>query len=149
LLGENCAPVIKTHDVYRGDLNCDIKYVFLFSDPLESAKSVDKMGEKYGASWIAKHISHLNGKGNPRDIYHADVLNYEEQIKSWSEASDTLVIHYEDLWVVGYKLEQFLGFHVQLPERTTRVSKDSPSCYNRALFKRLKRVESGLKERCK
>ncbi|GAB5413441.1 MAG: hypothetical protein Cons2KO_10440 [Congregibacter sp.] len=144
---DNSGPVIKTHDLYAPDLHRNLRYIFLFSDPLDSALSVANMGKVHGIDWIKRHVCHLKGKGSTDNIYHEDVLNYEEQLRSWGEAQDTLVIHYDDLWSSEEELSEFVGFKIKLPGRKVRASKALPADYNKALFERLKRAEKALREK--
>ena len=42
------APVIKTHDLYRSDLKKDLKYIYVYGDPLDSAVSALQQGKLRG-----------------------------------------------------------------------------------------------------
>jgi len=143
---ESCkAPVLKTHDLFRSEFAHRAKYIFIFGDPLESAQSVEQMGKKHGIAWIEEHIHHLVGSGSPEDIFEKDVLNYEEQLKSWGNAQGVFIVHYDDLWGKEVELSQFLGYELRLPERRERAKKSLPPNYNKPLFERLKTLEQELR----
>jgi len=139
------APFLKTHDLFRPEFADSAKYIFVFGEPLEAAKSVGQMGEKHGSAWIEEHIYHLVGQGTPYEILEKDVLNYEAQLKSWGEAEDVFVVHYDDLWDKREDLSQFLGFDLALPARRDRTKKQVPGSTNKALFDRLEHIEQELR----
>lgn len=144
---KKCAPVLKTHDLFRDSFAQKAKYIFIFGDPLESAQSVQQMGLRHGAIWIEEHIYHLAGEGYPHEIFEKDVLNYEAQMESWGAAEGVFVVHYEDLWDKEMEISQFLGFEVSLPNRRPRTKKPLPSNFDKPLFDHLKRIELDLRAR--
>ena len=92
------APVIKTHDLYLAEsFPHDTKSIFIYGDPLISAVSVALQRESLGEAWVVQHIRHLRGSGQVSELFSKDVLNYEEQIISWSE-SPSLKLHYPTYW---------------------------------------------------
>ena len=139
------APFLKTHDLFRPEFADSAKYIFVFGEPLEAAKSVAQMGEKHGSAWIEEHIYHLAGQGTPYEVLDKDVLNYEAQLKSWGNAEGVFVVHYDDLWGKREDLSQFLGFDLALPARRERTQKQLPSSINEALFDRLEQFEADLR----
>ncbi|MGI9201744.1 MAG: hypothetical protein ACR2QL_11835, partial [Woeseiaceae bacterium] len=139
------APFLKTHDLFRPEFANSAKYIFVFGQPLEAAKSVALMGEKHGSAWIEEHIYHLAGQGVPYEVLDKDVLNYEAQLKSWGNAEGVFVVHYDDLWDKSEDLSQFLGFDLALPARRDRTQKQLPSSTNEALFDRLEHIEQELR----
>ena len=141
------APVIKTHDIFRKAFSDRAKYIFVFGDPLESAQSVAQMGEKHGVNWIEEHIFHLVGRGNPREIFEKDVLNYEAQLKSWGDSKGVFVVHYDDLWNKSEELKEFLGFELRLPERRERTEKALPLSFNQEMFDYLRKQEQALRKK--
>jgi len=146
-IDRHSAPVLKTHDLFRPQVTRSAKYVFLFGDPLESAQSVAKMGREYGLEWIEEHIYHLASQGDPSSIFQSDVLNYEHQLRVWSEAEGVFCVHYEDLWERLSELSEYLGVEVVLPERRERARKSLPASYNRELFDRLRQLEREVRSK--
>jgi len=143
---ESCnAPFLKTHDLFRPDYANSAKFIFIFGEALEAAKSVAQMGEKYGSVWIEEHIYHLVGQGAPHEVFDKDVLNYEAQLKSWGKAEGVYVVHYDDLWDKREDLSRFLGTDLALPARRERTQKQLPNSINEALFERLEQLEHDLR----
>lgn len=140
------APVIKTHDLYRGNLRKKLKYVFVYGDPLDSAVSALQQGKIRGSVWLDEHIFHLCGHGRPDQVLVKDVLNYEEQLSSWGQ-SPALFVHYSEIWNNKDVLSDFLGFPLHLPAQRARSSGESvhPGLINYALFDRLKIIEQQFK----
>ena len=114
-------PVIKTHDLYSDQFNSDYRFIFLFTDRLTSSISVAYQGKKHGLIWIEKHIYHLQGKGNPHDLFKKDILNHEEQIKSWRK-SPGLKLDYSVIWDEVDQISNYLGFTIDLPPKIKRRS---------------------------
>lgn len=141
------APVLKTHDLYQKAFSDKAKFIFIFGDPLEAAQSVAQMEEKHGLIWVEKHIYHLQGNGTPHDLFHKDILNYENQIRLWSQAEGAFLVHFDELWDKSAQLSEFLGFDVTLPERRKRSTKPEPQKYDRGLFDRLKTLETELRSK--
>lgn len=138
----NRSPVIKTHDLFRSDLKCALKYIFVYGDPFDSAASALVQGEIRGSTWLDEHIFHLCGHGSPDQILEKDVLNYEAQILAW-EKSPAFFIHYSDFWSRQDELSRYLGFSLMLPPWRARSDKQLTSGLrvNRALFDRLSLIE--------
>ena len=136
------APVIKTHDLYRSDINKNVKYVFVYGDPLDSAVSALRQSQLRGSVWLDKHIFHLCGKGTPDQVLVNDVLNYEKQLSSW-EVSPAFFVHYSEIWNNKDKLSEFLGFPLLLPAQRPRSSQDPAYSVliNHLLFDRLKVIQ--------
>ena len=141
----NRSPVVKTHDLFRNDHKCALKFIFVYSDPLESASSAFLQGELRGSAWLDKHIFHLCGTGLSDQILEKDVLNYEAQILAWGK-SPAFIIHYSDIWSLQDELTRYLGFPLVLPPRRARSDKQfiSRPHVNHALFDRLRLVEKRL-----
>lgn len=142
---EECAPVVKTHDIFRGNVNPDLRLIFVFGDPVDSAKSVVRVSEQKGVEWIAQHIYHLSGEGDPGDIFQKDVLNYSGQIDAWSKAAGAFIVHYDDLWDEREALSRFLGFNLVLPVRKNRSVREVSANFNEELFEDLKDREKQLR----
>jgi len=141
------APVLKTHDLHRHDRCDEEKCIFVFGDPLEAAQSVDKLRRSKGDIWVDEHIYHLCGSGRASEIFEKDVLNYENQIRSWSASKKAFLVHYDDLWSRVHELSDFLGFELHLPEKRERSLKENPDFYNETLFSYLKSLEAGLRSK--
>ncbi len=141
----NRSPVVKTHDLFRKDHKCALKFIFVYGDPLESASSAFLQGELRGSAWLDEHIFHLCGTGSPDQIFEKDVLNYESQVLSW-EKSPAFIIHYSKIWSRQDELSKYLGFSLILPPWRARAGKEftSGSHVNRTLFDRLRLIEKRL-----
>ena len=144
-IGQKTAPVLKTHDVYDGYYKVDARYIFVYGDPLDSALSVNSMGEQMGRHWIEHHIFNLCGKGSALDLFDRDVLNYEQQISSWRSAPGVLPIKYDDLWDRVDEIEKFFGHPVSLPNRQPRQEKQLPRSYDIEMFDRLRRLYADVR----
>jgi hypothetical protein len=139
------APILKTHDVYREECMDRAKYIFVYGDPLDSVRSVQVMGRKYGIKWIEEHIYHLVGEGSPHEIFQKDVLNYENQILSWGKSEKVLLIHYEDIWDRVKEISSFLGFQVVIQPRRKRTEKKLLDSYKKEMFDQLREISDVLR----
>ena len=109
------APVIKTHDLYLAEsFPQNTKSIFIYGDPLISAISVALQREILGEAWVVQHIRHLHGSGQVSELFSKDVLNYENQIISWSK-SPSLKLHYPTYWNQQDSISEYLGFDLCLP----------------------------------
>ena len=122
--------IVKTHFVRNSErlsaLN-NAKYIFIFSDPVESIRSVQGKTKKWGKAWLERHLFHLESPSpddSVADLWKNDSLNYVKQINSWiDEPQDNiLVIQYEYLWESTELIESFLNFPITLPEKRSRTS---------------------------
>lgn len=137
------AAVIKTHALWDGYAEPGVKYLFVHGDPLDSALSVAGMVDKLGEDWFKEHLYHLESKGGELgDLYQSDVLNYENQIVSWSGAKvdAVLCVAYERLWDMTPKIREHVGFDVRLPEFVPRPEKSTKVAINQPLFEELRRI---------
>ena len=145
------APVIKTHDLYLAEsFPHDTKSIFIYGDPLISAVSVALQCEILGEAWVVQHIRHLRGSGQVSELFSKDVLNYEEQIISWSE-SPSLKLHYPTYWNQQNSISEYLGFELSLPPYHVRdacsgIVERLSSKYNidLSLFEHLQNCESQI-----
>ena len=145
------APVIKTHDLYLAEsFPHDTKSIFIYGDPLISAVSVALQCEILGEAWVVQHIRHLRGSGQVSELFSKDVLNYEEQIISWSE-SPSLKLHYPTYWNQQNSISEYLGFELSLPPYHVRdacsgIVERLSSKYNidLSLFEHLQNCESQM-----
>lgn len=148
LVGE-VSVICKVHDVYKEiDGGDNYKYIFVYSDPLDAAISVDIIVEKEGIEWFKLHQFHLNANGDYSDLYKKDVLNYENQLRSWmgNANNNVLCVEYEDLWASVDMISEFLGFSIQLPEKRQRKRKTLISDIDHDLFDDLRSVKNRLKK---
>jgi hypothetical protein len=141
------SPVLKSHDLFHEELEGMAKFIFIYGDPLDSAQSVTEMWKKNGVHWVEEHIAHLRGGGSPYDLYQKDILNYENQLKSWGDAKDVFAVHYDDLWFQQSQLSLFCGLSIKLPKRRRRSPKTLPPVYNEELFDKLTRLCQSLRKR--
>ncbi len=137
-------PIQKTHDLYSNNGTQSAKYIFVYGDPLDSARSVESMVRKLGQDWLQQHLYHLNSSGSFSDLYEKDILNYEAQMQSWMNAPPERVfaIRYDDFWSRRADLSRFVGFEVVLPERREREEKPALMHFNEEMFARLRRIMS-------
>lgn len=98
------------------------KFIFVFGKASDAALSVISCQERYGNSWIERHLQHLRAKGKFEEIPYKDVLGFDDQIESWKARSDLdrLFINYEALWDHQDEISDFCGFPFYLPERKER-----------------------------
>lgn len=115
LIDSVICPIVKTHDLYSPRFySNNIKFIFIYGDPLLSAISVAKQRESRGDGWVNLHIRHLRGKGTANDIFCADALNFEGQLQAWA-LSDALKLRYPNYWEQQDIISKFLGFEFFLP----------------------------------
>lgn len=119
--------IYKTHDYPPETLSDHVKYIYVYSDPIEVISSVLNKAEREGEEWLAKHARHLNGKSTSRkDIIFEDSINIVENISRWcnKEGNNVLAVKYNNLWERQDQLSDFIGFDFGLPERKERRSSD-------------------------
>lgn len=148
LIDDEAKVVFKTHDLYSEKECLNKKVIFIYGDPLDSAKSVSLITEKYGINWFNEHQYHLGAVGDFSDLFVKDVLNYENQIKSWlrKEVKNTIFVDYDDLWDKEKEISDFLGFEFNLPEKLKRSNKSELNKYiDIKVFERLREIKSNLK----
>lgn len=135
-ISSNSAVILKTHALWRDWREFRVKYIFIHGDPLESALSVERMVNKLGEDWFIGHLDHLESEGSLPELYKRDVLNYRDQIQSWSEApaDSVLCLAYERLWDSVDAISRHVGFDVSLPLRIEREEKQLPDDIDLKLF---------------
>lgn len=133
------APILKTHDLDRLDKQIELKKVFIFTDPLDSALSVMEQIKQKGSSWGKRHLFHLQSSGNLSDLFQVDILNYEIILDSWKK-SNAFIVHYDDLWSRVDCLSDYLQFDVVLPSRKPRKVIKKPNNINTILFDDLQKI---------
>lgn len=137
--------VYKTHDYPdRLDVNGG-KAIFLFGSTLNAAKSVHSAKERFGQDWVEEHFAHLRSEGKYEDLFKCDVLNFEQQIKSWAvnETIPTLCLRFETLWENSERISEFLDMKVTLPKKRTRTADN----YDLEIEKALKHIFDPIDER--
>jgi len=147
-LSEEPFLVCKTHDKYEGNPDSNCKFVFIYGDPLESARSVEQTVEQEGQQWFLDHQFHLGASGDYEDLFQKDVLAYQNQLESWltQRNANIVCIDFDDLWRKIQKLSDFLGFEVELPIKCPRRKKPNKDNINEELFKLLRNVRSRLRK---
>ena len=140
-------PVNKTHGLLPATTPANVKFIFIYGDPLESALSAQTMMDLHGRIWIERHLYHLESLGSYIDLFEQDILNYEKLIQSWiKDPTDSVFyVRYEQAWDKLEDINSFLGFEVFLPERKERSHKLVPERINTELFRHL---ESLLRCEC-
>lgn len=136
-LNKSKAVILKTHDIYREENNLQVKYIFVYSDPLDSAASANRMTQRYGHHWFLEHQYHLVASGCFDDLFKKDTLNYLGQIRSWLQVENDAVfcINYNDIWEKEDELAKFLELPLKLPTRKDRdSSRELNSHINKELF---------------
>ena len=115
LIDSVISPIVKTHDLYSPRFySNNIKYIFIYGDPLLSAISVANQRESRGDGWVNLHIRHLRGKGTANEIFCDDVLNFEGQLRAWAP-SNAMMLRYPDYWKQQDIISKYLGFNFLLP----------------------------------
>ncbi len=139
-ISRTAAPVIKTHDLPPKQLPSRTKIVFIYDDPLESAKSVEAMVSQKGKRWLENHLYNLKSDGHISEIYQKDILNFEKQLTSWRnlKKARTFFVRYQDLWEKVDDLTHYLGFQVRLPNKLARSPKPPPGKIDHQLFMHLR-----------
>jgi hypothetical protein len=141
--------IYKTHDILEVPPADNIKYVFIYGDPLESALSVEQVVEREGLDWFKSHQYHLRGSGEYGELFSKDVLNYRGQLENWltQERDDVICIDFDDLWIEQDRLSKFLGFKINLPAKQLRKTKPAKEGINQQLFSELRNLKTTLKEK--
>jgi hypothetical protein len=134
------APIAKTHDIFPEGLKSKHKFVFVFTDPYDSALSTKRVTEEHGHIWFLEHQYHLRANGEYEKLFENDVLNYEGQMKSWSKNRENVfVISYEELWNRIDEISSFLNMKVELPSKRQRaIEKERQMERNNRLFNYLR-----------
>lgn len=140
--------ICKTHDELT-QLDTDVKFIFVYGDPFDSALSVNSMVQRLGIDWFSEHQQHLRASGEFCDLYKKDVLNYEGQINSWMAVRRTNIfcVDYDDLWSMIDELERFCEFPIELPERRIRESTSRPELVQSELFEKLRHIKNSAKQK--
>lgn len=116
--------VYKTHDIPHHDIGLvsNVRFIFIYGDPLYSAQSVMTRTRRHGEIWLDEHLYNLSGHGNLHDIPVQDILNYEKLLTAWYKvkSENVLLVDYADLWDRLDEINQFTGFSTDLPERQER-----------------------------
>ncbi len=139
--------VAKTHDLFQNAPDIPLRLVFIYGDPLDAALSVRDRTAQLGRHWFERHQHHLQGSGSLNDLFSADVLNYEGQMRSWLGTRDERVycVDLDDLWLEISSLSRFLGFPVTLQPRHAYTEKVIPPSIDRQLFDELRSLKRELK----
>lgn len=110
--------IIKTHDIFNID-NPEIKYIFIFRDPLAILTSMLYKIDNNESSFISNHLKHLRSKYTINQILEKDILNYKSMSKSFIENKtkhNILFINFNSLKKSEEVLNEYLGFEISLPE---------------------------------
>jgi hypothetical protein len=137
---QNPHRVLKTHDLYDARHAGKAKFIFVYGDPLESARSVAKMVDEHGRIWLEEHLFHLSAKGDYEDLFRCDLLNFGEQMRAWSRAdpNDVFIVSFDELWDAIPAISAFVGFDINLPVRKPRAPKPSSPEIDEGIFSRLR-----------
>jgi len=134
-LSDGC--IYKTHD-YPSALNGrNVKVIYLFAKPSDSAFSAWCKGRSAGRQWQEAHMRHLGAEGDFLDIPRKDVLALGRHIQAWAapQCFPVLRIRYEYIWEYEKYLSEFYGFHLQLPAQRERQSTFSKDAEHLAVFR--------------
>jgi hypothetical protein len=115
-------PIIKTHDLAP---TCPPgKCIFIFGNPADAVSSADRIAAEEGEIWFQQHLYNLRSHGDLSELRRKDILNYEAQIKAWSDgrADNILLVCYEDLWDRIEEIAAFVGMPLNLPDRRVRAT---------------------------
>jgi hypothetical protein len=124
-IDQNPHRVQKTHDLYDARYSGTAKFIFIYGDPLEAALSAANMVEKRGVIWLQEHMYHLSTKGEFDDLFRRDLLNFGEQVRTWSQSDpkDVLILSFDELWDAVPAISAFVGLQITLPARQPRAAK--------------------------
>jgi hypothetical protein len=142
-------PVLKTHDLSDELSKIDnVRAIFVYSDPLDSAKSAKNMLEREGVNWMDEHLFNLRSTGSASEILREDVLNYGEQMRSWlgEFRPNVLALPYEHLWDREDELSQFLGFEILLPTRRSRSEHECEDAWDVSVYQSLRNLQWELEK---
>ena len=150
-LSEEPFLVCKTHDIYEGRCDSNYKFIFVYGDPLESARSVEQAVKKHGRQWFLEHQFHLRACGDYEDLFQEDVLAYQKQLESWLTQRDANIvcIDFDDLWSETERISNLLGFEVELPRKRPRREKPHKDNIDEKLFEFLRNVRNRLRKEYK
>lgn len=146
--------VYKTHDLPI-DLpkQPNSRAIFIFGSATEAALSVMSCKQRYGDQWINNHFSRLKSRRRIEDVPFFDVLQFEKQHSMGTNFSHipVLCVKFEKIWQNLRVLEEFVGFHLELPERRDRKSsKDDRELVDTIMhtYSHLDEVIDGLPDFC-
>ena len=114
--------VYKTHDLARyAPRDARPLVLFTYRRASDVALSIAARRERDGPKWFTRHREHMRGGGSFEDFLHTDTLGLQAQVDGWfaAEGLDVLGIRFEALWDRSSEIEDFLGFPVRLPKRTS------------------------------
>jgi len=114
--------IYKTHDLAQhAPRRARPKVLFTYRRATEVALSIAARREREGPKWFARHLAHMRGSGRYEDFLRGDTLGLEAQVDGWFAAAglDILGMRYDELWNRRAEIEDFLGFSVRLPKRTS------------------------------
>lgn len=110
--------VYKTHDLpYLLSPRAGARVVFLFGRPSDVVLSVAQCNDRFGASWVADHLSHMRANGQYEEMFTRDVLRLSEHVDAWRTTANASVLgmRYEAVWKNVGLLSDFVRFPVVLP----------------------------------
>tara|TARA_R110001583_G_scaffold62493_3_gene183727 strand:- start:2482 stop:3144 length:663 start_codon:yes stop_codon:yes gene_type:complete len=101
------------------------KCIFIYDDPNISKQSFVDCCAKYGREWGEQHLKNLESPYGVNASGEHDVLNYKNQINSWYNRKQCLIVRYNKVWEYQDEISDFLGLSVCLPPRLERATKGS------------------------
>ncbi|MCS3663491.1 hypothetical protein GGP65_001098 [Salinibacter ruber] len=117
--------VYKTHDYppkYGGE---NVKYIYIYDDPIKVVSSMYKKKLDEGGDWLREHA--VNMKTDPKVAGHFltyDSFKLEKHFESWVNAENINValVRLDGLWENKDEISAFLGFDISIPKKKERKS---------------------------
>jgi hypothetical protein len=119
--------VYKTHDYPPQKATQHIRYIYIFSDPVEVVLSLLRMFRDSGSDWMRVHFQHL--KSDYVETFYSiidrDTLGLERHFQSWllEKRLPVAFVRYETLWQNAEKLKDFLEISLHLPPHRQREAR--------------------------
>ncbi len=123
--------IYKTHDLPSDRLYLErFKIIYLHDKPSQIVTSMFKITSNEGLGWLRLHLNHLRSDERYYKRFLKDeIFNIKEHLVQWKkyDADNILFIHYEDIWNSIGKIEEFVGFSLELPPQRKRSSSEAVS----------------------
>ena len=132
LQGKRAGFIYKTHDYPPEYTPASIKYIYIFSDPVDAVFSLLRLFEQNGEDWMRLHFQHLRAE-YVEDFFcivQRDILGLEKHFDAWVSQKHLPVafVRYDQLWQHEKDITDFIGIPFRLPayrKRTARLNVSS------------------------
>ena len=123
--------VYKTHDLPSDPSYLEkFKIIYLHDKPSKIVTSIFNITNNEGLGWLKLHLKHLRSDERLHTRFLKDeIFNFKDHLVQWKkyDVKNILFIHYEDIWNSIRKIEEFVGFSVEMPPKGKRLSTDAVS----------------------